>query len=171
MPYPYMSKWTARSLGGVLSFGDYNTRAIKDHAKKNPGALYELKAVLPESQKMRKWFEGAIVPYFAFLSGMDWKDAKVLDDARELIKIEFNAEMVVWNGEKKKIGRSTKGRENLNQVAERVLEWIMDNGGNPKVVDPKEYKHWRDTIYPYGGVADNYIDHLIECGELEIPQL
>jgi hypothetical protein len=45
---------------------------------------------------------------------------------------------------------------------EGVLDWLIENYAPPQeAIDPEKNKHWRDTIFLYGG-PPNYIDYLIE---------
>jgi hypothetical protein len=50
----------------------------------------------------------------------------------------------------------------LAPFVERVIDWINENYDPPsEALDPEKYKHWRDTVFPFGG-ADTYIDYLVE---------
>jgi hypothetical protein len=52
---------------------------------------------------------------------------------------------------------------------ERVLDWLIENYAPPQeAIDLEKYKHWRDTIFLYGG-PPNYIDYPIEIGILTNP--
>ena len=48
------------------------------------------------------------------------------------------------------------------------FDWLEDNYGidRNKVLDPKQYRKWRDEVYPFGG-PDTYIDYLLELGLLK----
>lgn len=150
-----------RSDGG-LEFGDYTKMHLKNFIKENPNMPFELKPLLPESIKQRRFFEGAICPLIAFYQeGMDHRNWKDCERVRNWLKIEFNGELVELGGKVHKVAQSTKNK--LNQgFLERVEGYIEDNYAPPKeALDPKKYKYWREVIYPHGGV-DNYIDYLVE---------
>ena len=163
-------KWQARAVGLELDYGDYNSASIRDYIQKNPNSIFELKPLLPESNLVRRYYNGGLIPMFCFVSGMDWKDSKVKDAAHELVKQEFNPGYFEWKGKKVKLGRSTKGRENLNALVERLSAYLLENGATPESLDPEKFKEWRDTIYPYGG-PENWIDYCLETFLLDVRQL
>lgn len=167
-PREIPSKFTGRfSMDGErLAFGNYVKLDLKRFMKDNPNMPFELKPLLPESNKQRKFFEGAICPLLAFYQeGLDHRNSKDVEKVRNWLKIEFNGEIVQIGGKVHKIALSTKNR--LNQgFLERVEGYIYDNYAPPvEALNPEKYKHWRDTVYPYGG-ADNYIDYLVELNIL-----
>jgi len=159
----FIPKFTGRfTQDGGLSFGTYIKMALKKFIKENPNMPFELKPLLPESQKQRGFFEGAICPLVAFYQeGMDHHNSQNISDVREWLKIEFNGQMMVVGGKSHIIGGSTKKK--LNQgFLERIIGYLQDNYAPPdEILDPECYKDWRDRIYPYGG-PDNYIDYLVE---------
>lgn len=121
-----------------------------------------------ESEDQRGFFEGAVVKLVTFFQeGMDHRNSEDNRNVRECLKIEFNGALVPFNGKIHKVGKSTKGKLN-NGFIEAIIDWLEENYGidRTKVLDPKEYKKWRDDVYPYGG-PDNYIDYLVELGLLK----
>ncbi|MGA8902708.1 hypothetical protein [Bradyrhizobium sp.] len=128
---------------------------------------FTMKPDLPESGRMRRYYEGAVVPLVAFYQeGMDHHDGEDRRKVREWLNQEFNGEMVNIDGKMQGVGRSTKGREHLQPFLERVLDWLNENYNPPsEALDPEKYKNWRDTIFPDGGPT-TYIDYLIETGIL-----
>lgn len=154
----------------VLPFdlGDYNYRRILRYVRENPNCLLEIGPVLPESTKQRGYFEGGLVSLFVYYNGGDYKDRDVLADARHDLKMEFWSELrpnYVTGKVEKKV-RSTKGREALNAVTERVLEYMIENYSPPaEALDPETYKHWRDVAL-MDGAPDNYLDYLQTVGVL-----
>lgn len=126
-----------------------------------------IEPLLPESKKQRGFFEGGVVPLICFYQeGMDHHSSDDIQQVREWLKIEFNSEMVVINGKANKVGKSTK-RELNKGFLEAVIDWMTDQGYQTELLNPKEYKYWRDKIFPVGGV-DNYIDYLLELGKLKL---
>ena len=41
----------------------------------------------------------------------------------------------------------------------------LTTAGFTELLNPEDYKHWKDTIYAFGG-ADNYISYLVELKKL-----
>lgn len=141
---------------------------FKDLLKKR-GIRFRIEQLTPESEQLRRYFEGAICPMFAFfqdyLDHRDWRDVK---QAREFIKVHFNGELMEVDGIIERVPVSTKGREVLKRVTNEAIDYMEDHYGIDRklVLDPKHYEHWRDTVFPYGG-SDNYIDYLVDLGRLK----
>lgn len=157
---------------GGFNFGsEFNKRRFVDWSRKNKGMRVGLTLLLPESYQQRKFFEGAICPMVAFFQeGMNHRNWQDVKECRETLKIEFNGEFTRVGGLSTKIGGSTKGE--LNQgFLDRVVDWLKEQYGidRGQVLNPKDYEHWRDTVFPYGG-PDTYIDYLVETGRLIIPK-
>lgn len=152
---------------GGLHFGKYEVAKLKEFIRENPTMPFELNPLFPESKKQRAFFEGAICPLIAFYQeGMDHRSSKDVKAVREWLKIEFNGEMINIGGTAHKVAKSTKRM--LNQgFLERVEEYLQENYSPPtEALNPDKYKHWRDTIYPFGG-PETYIDYLVEIGILK----
>lgn len=158
--------YTAIAKNGGLNMGsDYNRANFRKWLQNHDGARVEFHLVLPESRKLRGYFEGAIVPLFCFYQeGMNHLNQGDLEKCREWLKIEYNGEIVVIKGKAHKMSKSTKGRE-LAPFVERVLDGLGEQGYPVDVLIPDEYKKWRDTIFPYGG-PENYIDYLLSIGKI-----
>lgn len=156
-------KFTGRfSLDGGLNFGTYTKINLKKFIKENPNLPFELKPLMPESSNQRGFFEGAVCPLLTFYQeGMDYRNSKDVKKVREILKLEFNGELVPLGGKIYRIAQSTKNNLSAGFL-ERVIGYIEDNYAPPaEVLDPKSYKHWKDAIYPYGG-PETYIDYLKE---------
>ena len=129
--------------------------------KNNHGRLLVIKPKQIESSRQRGWFEGGLVPFIAFYQdNLDHRDVKDLENVREWLKMEFNADYVTINGKTHKVAQSTSGVLNEG-IIERILNWAEDQGMKTEVLEPARYKKWKNEIYPYGG-PDNYIDYLIK---------
>jgi hypothetical protein len=152
---------------GRLDFGPYNRAKFAQFLQEHPGIRLKITAELPESGKLRRFYEGAVVPLITFYQeGMDHRDGEDRRKVREWLKQEFNGELVEIGGKVQRIGKTTKGRPVLNQFVERVIDWLTENYAPPQeALDPERYKIWRDTIFPSGG-PDNYIGYLIELNLL-----
>lgn len=151
---------------GGLHLGEYARRELKSFIKKNPNMPFEIVPLFPESKKQRAFFEGAICPLVAFYQeGMDHKNPGDVNNVREWLKTEFNGKIISLGGKSHKIAQSTKRK--LNQgFLERVIGYLEDNYNPPaEALDPEEYKHWKDAIYPHGG-PETYIDYLVELNLL-----
>lgn len=161
--------FTAIVENGKITLGsDLNRERVREWCAKNEGARIELKPILPESGKLRRYFEGAIVPLVTFhQEGRSHTDGRDLEVVREWLKVEFNGEIVELEGKAHKIGKSTKGAA-LKGFVERVLDWVVENYAPPvETLEPAKWKKWRDEVYPIPGGADNFIDYLVEIGLLK----
>lgn len=166
-----MAEFTCRiNNAGGLEFGDWAANAFRRYRKDNPGMVLKITPLLPESNKQRRFLEGAVIPLATFYQeGLDHQNSDDCHRVREWLKLEFNSEMVRVNGFGNRIAKSTKGRDALQPFLERVIEWLQENyAPPPEAINPEEYKVWHDTIFPYGG-ADNYIDYLCERRILTSP--
>lgn len=155
-----MTKFHFIARNGGMNFGSH-TEAFKRHLRENDGARHEIKMITPESRKMRGYFEAAIVGLTTYyqegLNHRDWRDCEMV---REWLKQEFNGEFLNIGGKVHKVPLSTKGK--LREFMERVQDWLVEQYAPPaEAMDSEKYKHWRDTVFPYGG-PDNYIDYLVK---------
>jgi hypothetical protein len=160
-------EFVARVLkDGGLDLGQRNRALFHQWTKANPGALCKITPVLPESNKQRRFLEGAVIPLVTFYQdGLNHRDAGDCAKVREWLKLEFNAESVNVAGEVHKIPKSTRGREALNKFLEAVVEWLQDNyAPRTEALDPASFKLWRDTVMDG---PDNYIDWLVSTGVLK----
>lgn len=147
-----------------FDFGDGRERLLK-HCKFNVGKRFILSDFLPESNKQRRFFEGAVIPMITYYQeGMDHRNSDDCRRVHEWVKMEFCPEIVVIKGKTVKVPGSTKGK--LQEfLVEKVLDWMSENGYKVELLVPDDYKHWKDIIYSSGG-ADNYIDYLREIGKI-----
>jgi hypothetical protein len=153
---------------GTLTFGAYGRAKFKDFLRDHGPLRMHVVATVPESGKLRRFFEGALIPLIThYQEGMDHRNPEDRAKVREWLKEEFNAELVSVAGIVHRVAKSTKGSEVLASYVERVLDWMVENYDPPKeAIDPEHYKQWRDAIFPSGG-PDNHIDYLIEIGLLK----
>lgn len=154
---------------GKLTFkNDFIREKFAKFVKTHDGKRLFLTPTFKESDNQRGFFEGAVVKLVTFFQdGMDYTSLEDCRNVREWLKIEFNGDFVVVNGKSTKVGKSTKGKLNEGFL-ERVIDWIEENYGVKRedVLNPKEYKKWRDEVWPYGG-PENYIDYLKELNLLK----
>src|SRR3990167_5491906 len=153
---------------GLELGSDWHRANFKKFLQENKGARVKLELMLPESRKQRGYLEGCVVSLIAFYQeGMDHRNPNDLRKVREWLHQEFNSELVVVAGKIKTVGKSTKGRKELNAFLERVMDWLVEQYAPPaEAIDPGKYKLWRDTVFPFEQGPDNYIDYLQECGIL-----
>lgn len=151
---------------GGMDFGERGRVYFKQYLASNPGALCKIVPLLPESNKQRRFLEGAVIPLVTFYQeGMDHRNSDDCATVREWLKLEFNAESVRIAGKYQKIPKSTRGRGALNAFLEQVVEWVQDSYGPPaEALDPAGFKLWRDTVMDG---PDNYIDWLALQGILK----
>jgi hypothetical protein len=99
-----------------------------------------------------------------YQEGLDHRNTKDNEKVREWLKMEFNGEFITMKGKAIKVPGSTKNK--LKEFTERVMDWMNGEGYQVELLDPKDYKKWRDTVFPFGG-PDNFIDYLEETGKLK----
>ncbi len=152
-----------------FSFGsDFNRGRFIDWSRKNAGSRVGIMLLTPESGKQRRFFEGAVIPLVTyFQEDMSHRNSKDRADVREWIQLEFCPEFVKIKGKAKKVPGSTKGKLN-DDVVDKVIDWLEENYGIDRadLLNPAEYKTWRDTIFSEGG-PDTFIDYLIEMGRIK----
>lgn len=148
--------------GNGLNFSDYTKWNLKKFIKENPNMPFEIKPIFAESSSQRGWFEGALVPLVTFYQeGMDYRNSKDHKKVRGWLKIEFNGELIEVGGKVHKVAQSTSQKLNLGFL-ERITDWLIENYAPPiESLDPGKYKHWKDTVFPYGG-PETYIGYLLE---------
>ncbi len=100
-----------------------------------------------------------------YQEGMDHHNPNDLENIFSWIKDEFNTQMIVINGQTKKVGGSTKGKLEKEHIIEKILDWMNEQGYKIDLLNPKEYKYWRDVIRSNSGPID-YIDYLCEVHRL-----
>jgi hypothetical protein len=153
---------------GTLTLGRHK-EAFKQLLRENGPVEVYITVELRESNKMRRWFEGGLVPLIAFYQeGMNHRDADDRRKVREWLKAEFNGEIVEVNGKAQRIAQSTKGRATFYPFVERVQDWLIENYNPPvEAVDPKQWKLWKAKVFPIPGTPDNYIDYLVSLNKLK----
>lgn len=160
-----MSVFLAQSVDGRLSLGsEYNASRFRDDLKKNSGARYRIERLTPESREMRGFFEGAVVPLCCYYQeGMDHRNNEDIKTMRSILKLEFCGKDVLFDGKIHRVEDTSKGAKKLKKLIEDTIDWLNDQGGQVEVLNPNEYKKWRDTIFPFASEQepDNYIDFLV----------
>lgn len=126
----------------MLEFGPVNRAKFKQYLRDNGPIRLKIVPELPESGKLRRYYEGAIVPLIAyFQEGLDHRNCDDRRKIREWLKEEFNGEMVEIGGKVHTVAKSTKGRDVLNPFVERVVDWLKDNYAPPaEAMDPEKYQ-------------------------------
>lgn len=145
--------------GGIQFLSEFNKNRFLEFCRQNDGTLLEVKPKRIESGRQRGFFEGAVVPLFAYhQENLDHRDQEDLRQAREWLKLEYNASLLNIGGKSHLVAKTTKG--NLQEFLERVIRGMEEMGIDVSVLNPTEYKNWKYSIYPTGEY-DNYIDYLI----------
>ncbi len=150
-----------------LEMNDYTAKLFRQFLRDNQGTRIQVTPMTPESNKMRRFYMGAVIPLWAYLDGADYRDHNVLKDYFELAKIEFNGKLIEAAGKAVRIGQSTKGAA-LKEVTEKTIDFLIEQYGiDPmKVLNVEEYKRFRDTIFSHTKI-DSYIDYMIKSGILK----
>lgn len=157
----------AQSKNGKFSMGsEHNAIRFKEFLKKNPDIRFKIDPLTPESNKQRGFFEGGVVPLITYYQeGFDYNNWEDCKKVRDWLKIEFNGEFRVIAGKSVKLSKSTKGQLNKGFL-ENVIDWATENGYQTELLLPKDYEHWRDEIFPFGG-PESYLDYLLEIKKLK----
>lgn len=147
-------------LKGKPYFGpDWKTDRVFNELKQYAGkpATLVVDIQVKESKKMRRFFEGAMVPYFCTLMHIfDRKNPDDVEKVRELLKQEFGGEVTpTFSGGVTKVCITSKGK--LREILDSANQYLMENGY--AVPDPELYKRWRDVLLREGG---DYLDWLIK---------
>jgi hypothetical protein len=151
---------------GGMEFTETTKAYFKNFLKSNPGRWMKIEPLRVESSKQRRFFEGAVVPLFAYYQeNLDYHNADDLRKAREWLKIEFNGEILTVSGKAHKVGKTTRG-EALNDFVERVIAGMEEQGAQVELLNPEDYKYWRDVLFG-SGIHDSYIDYLLDSGKLK----
>ena len=157
-----MTNFVAIIQEGKIKFkNEFLREKFAKFVKNHEGKRLFITPTFKESDNQRGFFEGAVVPLVAYLNDKDYTSSDECRNIREWLKIEFNGGFTVINGKSHKIGKSTRGKLNEGFL-ERVIDWLEENYGidRTQVLNTKEYKTWKDEIYPFGG-PDTYIDYLV----------
>ena len=124
---------------------------------------FELKPVVSDSKKGRRYLEGAIVvAYCSWQYGVDPREKGLGDMRRALFKRDFHYSIIKDRDENPvRIPLSTIGK--VNQVTEKYTTWATENGA--PVPNPELFKLYRDK-YSMDVRWDCFHDWLAEL-ELE----
>lgn len=142
----------AQSKNGKLVI--IHETAFRQFLEENEGKRMKISVDDDVTNNMRRFFEGAVVPFFALQNEIDGKKVS-FQDARETLKIEFNPKYVrKLDGTLEIIGASTTNlnKERFRAFLEKILEYMTENGY--EVPDSDDYIKWRDSgpmvgeIYP-----------------------
>lgn len=142
--------------------------SVLNHCKHNVGQRFILSDLEIESTLQRKFFEGAVIPMWVYLDGKDFRDSGICKEYHEVAKLEFNPKTVIVNGKPRIIGGSTKGKLQREEIVERVIDMLEEQYGIDRVLvlNPMEYKHWRDKLRSFKDVPFHYIDYLRSLSRL-----
>lgn len=157
-----MKSFPTVARNGTLQVNPVHSSYLRRHE----GRRFRVALEVLESKGMRGFFEGACIPLYAYLNGLDYRNPDLLVALREqVVKPEFNGTVVVVDGKARKLGLSTKGR--LHEVIDRFIDWMEEQYGidRTQCLDPEDYKRFRDEIYPFSEY-ENYIAYLIDLKRL-----
>jgi hypothetical protein len=142
----------AQSKNGKLVI--FHETAFRLFLEENEGKRMKITVDDQVTSNMRRFFEGAVVPFFALQNEIDGKKLS-FQDARETLKLEFNPKYVrKLNGKLEIIGGSTTNlnKEKFRLFLEKIISYMEENGY--EIPDSEDYIKWRDSgpmvgeIYP-----------------------
>lgn len=143
-------------LHGKPHFGpEWKAAPVYLKLQKYHGKRAKLVVEVVESQKKRKFFEGAMVPYFCTLFNIfDRKNPDDRAKVREMMKQEFGGEIVPSiGGGVTKVCTTSKGK--VDEILNNATDWLKENGY--AIPDPELFKKWRDVLLRED---DDYMDWL-----------
>ena len=150
--------------GGFDVGSEHNKARLKKWLRENEGQRIEIKMLLPESGKLRRWYHGALIPLACYYTdNLDYRDHKDRAKMHAWLKCEFNGEVVVVNSKPHRISKTTAGK--LKEYVERVMDWMGENGADLTILETSLYKKYMDEIYPYT-FYETFLDYLIDIGRL-----
>lgn len=153
---------------GKIEVNEYWTKRINQACKDVGGSIRGfIDTNVVESKNQRAFYHGAIIPLWAYLNDLDYRDHKILEQVHIILATEFNGELLIAKGKSYKVPTSTKGKLNKGYM-EAIIDNMVENYAiDPmKVLDIEEYKRFRDTIFPYSDI-DNFITYMIKKGLLK----
>jgi hypothetical protein len=170
-----MSHIYAYIKDGSFTFGSLASQErAKKWLKKHEGRKVRIQDELPISGQMRRFFEGAVVPYFAYQhfipSEVGGYRRMSFKEAREALKLQFNPQYVTTiEGDRKVTGGSTKmSKAKMEEMLELILHWSTENGY--EFPDSEDYKKWRDSG-PLVGEVYPPLKRIIELSDNKLEQM
>jgi hypothetical protein len=139
--YPYFE------LGGT----ETKQQMFAQFARENDGK--RAKFILDEeiSYDMRKFFEGAVAPYFFFQSEVAYNS---ISEAREALKMEFGKKIYQKNikGATLIVPISTAkyNKADMQNLLDNILRYFQENGF--EFPDSPDYLAWRDSAPAIGQI-------------------
>ena len=142
-----------------IDFGE-KRNDYKKFVAENEGIRAEIIPTLPESKNQRRYFEGAVIPMWTFLDGLDYKDHSINKDTRDIAHQEFLGELKYRNDKPYRVGTTSKGK--LKEITESTILFLEEQYGidRMKVLNPDDYDKFIDEVY-MDGHFETYIDYLI----------
>jgi hypothetical protein len=139
------------SIQGIM-FTPYNQARFNEALKLHPNKRWKLTLDEDITDNMRKFFEGAVVPFFALQHSINGMPMSI-ETAREALKLEFNPAYVKnIKGESTVVPGSTAklNKEKFREFVEHCIEYMERNGY--EVPDSEQYVAWRDSSPSVGEV-------------------
>ena len=158
--------WNYKSKNGTACFSDYVKSSLLDDQKNHEGAIYQITRKSKESKKGRGFLHGGVYTIWAYLDGKEYRNHKLIDWIHDYAKKEFNGTMLMFDGKRRLVGKTTKGM--LPEFTEKIIEHLEENYGIKRedVLNPEDYKYFVDKIYSTGKY-DDYIIFLVDTGKLK----
>jgi hypothetical protein len=137
----------------ILGGTEMKEKLFAQFARENNGKRAKISIDDDISYDMRKFFEGAVAPYFFFQSEVAYSSVK---EGREALKLEFGRKRYqkTINGQTQIISVSTTeyNKMQFQALLDNIQSYFMENGF--LYPDSEDFKKWRDSspligeIYP-----------------------
>jgi hypothetical protein len=128
-----------------MAITPYNQNRLNEEIKKRPNARWKLTLDEDITDNMRKFFEGAVVPYFALQHSINGMPMSI-ETAREALKLEFNpsyAKNIQGNSVVVPGSTAKLNKEKFRAFVEKCIEYMERNGYD--IPDSIDYKNWYDS--------------------------
>lgn len=130
----------------------------------------------PTSTQLRRFYEGAVCPYFAYQhllvdeKRQCWRRMG-FPEAREALKLEFNPIYIKSiKGSRETVGGTTTAfnKEEFREYVEKILSWFEQNGYEKP--DSEEYKKWVSSA-PMLGEVYPPLERIIKISDKKLVEL
>lgn len=148
-----------------IEMSDYWKRKVHDDLIEIKKTRAYIQTTQPESRKQRGYLMGSLIPLLAYLDGNDHKSSEITEWYFEFYKKELTPVALIVHGKAQLFGKSTKGSEALNHFIDKLQDYLDEQYGikrDSQIVNPDEYKLFRDTIYPFTNEYDDFIDYAVK---------
>lgn len=130
----------------------------------------------PTSTQFRRFFEGAVVPYYAYQQHLFDQEQQVwrrfsFIEARENLKLEFNPSYLMGRGGKRQTVAGSTALLNKAQFGaflEKIQHWFLENGY--QFPNSEDHNKWMKTA-PLVGEVYPPLKKIIELSDIKLTEL